>query len=256
MVRHEENGVFLSADRNADPDPDRNADRGPSRWRALALVSLAVLLGMSVWFTASAVAPELERRWDLSSSQVGWLTALVQLGFVAGTVLAAVMNLADVISSRVYFSTSAVLAAAANALLVGVPSYEGALALRFLTGFFLAGVYPPAMKMIATWFRSARGLAIGTVVGALTVGKATPYLLKLLGGAPVSAVVWGASGGAVLGGLLVAVAYREGPHSFTRAPFSWGLVAEVMRHRPTRLATYGYLGHMWELYAMCDVTLT
>jgi len=229
VVRLEENGVFLNADRKADPDP--------SRWRALALVSLAVLLGMSVWFTASAVAPELERRWDLSSSQVGWLTTLVQLGFVGGTILAAVTNLADVISSRLYFSTSAVLAAAANALLVGVPSYEGALALRFLTGFFLAGVYPPAMKMIATWFRSARGLAIGTVVGALTVGKATPYLLKLLGGAPVSAVVWGASGGAVLGGLLVAVAYREGPHSFTRAPFSWGLVAEVVRHRPTRLAT-------------------
>ena len=238
MVHHEEIGVFL------------NADRDPSRWRALALVSLAVLLGMSVWFTASAVAPELDRRWALSSSQVGWLTTWVQLGFVAGTILAAVMNLADVISSRVYFSTSAVLAAASNALLVGVPSYEGALALRFLTGFFLAGVYPPAMKMIATWFRSARGLAIGTVVGALTVGKATPYLLKLLGGAPVSAVVWGASGGAVFGGLLVAFAYREGPHSFTRAPFSWGLVAEVMRHRPTRLATYGYLGHMWELYAM------
>ena len=254
MVRHEENGVFLNTDRNADPDAEHNADPGadrdPSRWRVLALVSLAVLLGMSVWFTASAVAPELERRWDLSSSQVGWLTTWVQLGFVAGTILAAVMNLADVISSRVYFSTSAVLAAAANALLVGVPNYEGALVLRFFTGFFLAGVYPPAMKMIATWFRSARGLAIGTVVGALTVGKATPYLLKLLGGAPVSAVVWGASGGAVFGGLLVAFAYREGPHSFTPAPFSWRLVAEVMRHRPTRLATYGYLGHMWELYAM------
>jgi MFS family permease len=124
------------------------------------------------------------------------------------------------------------------------------LVLRFLTGFFLAGVYPPAMKMIATWFQSSRGFAIGTVVGALTVGKATPYLLKMLGGAPVSAVVWGASGGAALGGLLVAVAYREGPHAFARAPFSWGLVAEVVRHRPTRLATYGYLGHMWELYAM------
>ena len=238
MVRHEKDSVFL------------NGDRDPSRWCALALVSLAVLLGMSVWFTASAVAPELERRWDLSSNQVGWLTTLVQLGFVAGTILAAVMNLADVISSRVYFSASAVLAAVANAPLVGISGYEGALILRFLTGFFLAGVYPPAMKMIATWFRSARGLAIGTVVGALTVGKATPYLLKLLGGAPVSAVVWGASGGAALGGLLVPVAYREGPHAFTRAPFSWGLVAEVVRHRPTRLATYGYLGHMWELYAM------
>ena len=225
-------------------------DGDPRRWRALALVSLAVLLGMSVWFTASAVAPELENRWDLSSNQVAWLTTLVQLGFVAGTILAAVMNLADVVPSRIYFSISAVLAATVNALLVGVSAYESALILRFLTGFFLAGVYPPAIKMMATWFRSARGLAIGTVVGALTVGKATPYLFKLLGGAPVSVVVWGASGGAVLGGLLVAIAYREGPHPFRRAPFSWGLVAEVVRHRPTRLATYGYLGHMWELYAM------
>ena len=205
---------------------------------------------MSVWFTASAVAPVLESRWDLSSSQVGWLTTLVQLGFVAGTILAAVMNLADVIPSRTYFSISAVLASAVNALLVNAPGYEIALVLRFFTGFFLAGVYPPAMKMIATWFRSARGLAIGTIVGALAVGKATPYLFKLLGGAPVSVVVWGASAGAAVGGLLIAVGYREGPHRFRRAPFSWGLVAEVVRHRPTRLATYGYLGHMWELYAM------
>ena len=238
MVRHEKDGVFL------------NDDTDPFRWRALALVSLAVLLGMSVWFTASAVAPELESRWDLSSNQVAWLTTLVQLGFVAGTIVAAVMNLADVVPSRIYFSVSAVSAAAVNALLVGASGYEIALVLRFFTGFFLAGVYPPAMKMMATWFRSARGLAIGTVVGALTVGKATPYLFKLLGGAPVSVVVWGASGGAALGGLLVMVAYREGPHPFRRAPFSWGLVAEVVRHRPTRLATYGYLGHMWELYAM------
>ena len=248
MVRDEKDGVTLSG--NGAGDGSRAGDNDPRRWRSLALVSLAVLLGMSVWFTASAVAPVLENRWDLSSNQVAWLTTLVQLGFVAGTILAAVLNLADVIPSRIYFSTSAVLAAAANALLASVSGYEGALILRFLTGFFLAGVYPPAMKMMATWFRSARGLAIGTVVGALTVGKATPYLFKLLGAAPVSAVVWGASGGAAFGGLLVAVAYREGPHSFRRAPFSWGLVGEVVRHRPTRLATYGYLGHMWELYAM------
>jgi MFS family permease len=238
VVRDEKDGVPV------------NGDGDPRRWRALALVSFAVLLGMSVWFTASAVAPELESRWDLSSNQVAWLTTLVQLGFVVGTVLAAVMNLADLVPSRIYFSISAISAAAVNALLVGASGYEGALILRFFTGFFLAGVYPPAMKMMATWFRSARGFAIGTVVGALTVGKATPYLFKLLGGAPVSVVVWGASGGAVLGGLLVAVAYREGPNPFRRAPFSWGLVAEVVRHRPTRLATYGYLGHMWELYAM------
>ncbi len=266
MVRDEKDGVTLNGhraddsvghrasdivgDRAADIVGDRTADGDPRRWRALAIVSLAVLLGMSVWFTASAVAPVLESRWDLSSSQVAWLTTLVQLGFVAGTIVAAVLNLADVVPSRVYFSVSAVLAAAANALLTSVSGYEGALILRFFTGFFLAGVYPPAMKMMATWFRSGRGLAIGMVVGALTVGKATPYLFKLFGAAPLSAVVWGASGGAVFGGLLVAIAYREGPHRFGRASFSWGLVAEVVRHRPTRLATYGYLGHMWELYAM------
>ncbi len=250
MVRDEKDGVTLNGHRAGAGDSVGDRAGDPRRWRVLALVSLAVLLGMSVWFTASAVAPVLESRWDLNSSQVAWLTTLVQLGFVAGTILAAVLNLADVIPSRVYFSISAVLAAAANALLLGVSAYEGALVLRFLTGFFLAGVYPPAMKMMATWFRSARGLAIGTVVGALTVGKATPYLLKLFGAAPLSAVVWGASAGAAFGGLLVAIAYREGPHPFRRTPFSWGLVAEVVRHRPTRLATYGYLGHMWELYAM------
>ena len=220
------------------------------RWRILALLSIAVLLGMSVWFTASAVAPVLQVRWDLSSSQVAWLTTMVQLGFVAGTTAAAVLNLADVIPSRGYFAASAVLAALANALLVIAPAYGWAIGLRFLTGFFLAGVYPPAMKMSATWFRSARGLAIGTVVGALTVGKATPYLFKLIGGAPLQVVVLGASAGGILGGVLVALAYREGPHAFDRAAFSWGLVAKVIRHRPTRLATYGYLGHMWELYAM------
>lgn len=216
----------------------------------LALVSVAVLLGMSAWFTASAASPVLQERWGLSSGQVGWLTTLVQLGFVVGTAVAALLNVADVVPSRWYFALSAVLAALTNAALVVAPGYATALAFRFFTGFFLAGVYPPAMKMIATWFRSARGMAIGTVVGALTVGKATPYLLKLAGGAPLSVVVLGASVGGVVGGLLVAAAYREGPYPFRRAPFSWSLVAKVARHRPTQLATGGYLGHMWELYAM------
>ncbi len=142
------------------------------------------------------------------------------------------------------------MAALANAALVIAPGYAVALIFRFFTGLFLAGVYPPAMKMIATWFRSARGMAIGTVVGALTVGKATPYLLKLLGSAPLSGVVLGASAGGAVAGLLVAAAYREGPYPFRRAPFSWSLVARVARDRQTRLATGGYLGHMWELYAM------
>jgi MFS family permease len=121
---------------------------------------------------------------------------------------------------------------------------------RFLTGFFLAGVYPPAMKMIATWFKDRRGFAIGTVVGALTVGKATPYLLKAFPSLSLSWVVGGASMAAVLGGILVLLCYKDGPFPFTRAPFSWGLVTRVMGHQQTRLAIFGYLGHMWELYAM------
>jgi MFS family permease len=145
---------------------------------------------------------------------------------------------------------SAVAAATANALLLAVPGFEVGLVARFATGFFLAGVYPPGMKMIATWFRSARGFAIGTVVGALTVGKATPYLLKAAGGPGVTPVVLGASVAGCVAGILVLVAYRDGPYPFGRRAFSWGQVVGIVRHRPTMLATGGYLGHMWELYAM------
>ncbi len=220
------------------------------RWRILALLSLAELLAMSVWFTGAAVAPELQLRWGLSSSQVGWLTTAVQLGFVAGTGLAALLNLADVFPSRLYFAFTALLGGVANALLLLASGLESALLFRFLTGLFLAGVYPPAMKMISTWFRESRGLAIGTVVGALTVGKATPYLLKAFPQVGFDAVILGASAGAGVAGLMVLIRYREGPFPFARAPFSWGLVGRVLRHRKTRLAIGGYLGHMWELYAM------
>jgi MFS family permease len=221
-----------------------------NRWTVLALLSGAELLGMSLWFTASAVSPQLAEAWGLSAGQAGWLTTVVQIGFVAGTALAAALNLADILPDRPYFTVSALAAAAANAALVVAPGYAVALLLRFLTGFFLAGVYPPAMKMISTWFKSDRGLAIGTVVGALTIGKATPYLVHAFAEASVALVVSTASAGAVAAALLVLLGYRPGPHAFDRRPFTWRLVGTVMAHRPTRLAIYGYLGHMFELYAM------
>ncbi|MCY4573474.1 MAG: MFS transporter [Gemmatimonadetes bacterium] len=220
------------------------------RWWILALLGVAELLGMSLWFTATAVSDDLAARWNLSAAGAGWLATAVNLGFVAGTAVAAILNLADIVRSRVYFAVAAALAALANAGVLAAPGFGEAVALRFATGFLLAGVYPPAMKMAATWFRSARGLAIGTIVGALTVGKATPYLLKALPNAGPEQVVLGASAGALAGGLLVLLLYRDGPYPFKRGPFSWGLAARVIRHRETRLATAGYLGHMWELYAM------
>lgn len=196
----------------------------------LALLACAEMLGMSLWFAANAGAPEIAGRFGLSTGETGWLTSVVQLGFVAGTAVAAVLNLADIVPAARLFAVSALLAAAANALLPTAPGFPALLAARFATGFFLAGVYPPAMKMTATWFRARRGLAIGTVVGALTLGKATPYLVHALpGGAGVAPVVLTASAGALLAALLVALGYREGPYPFPSRPFSWGLVATVLR---------------------------
>ena len=221
----------------------------PGRWWMLGVLCGGVLLGMSLWFTAAAAGAELSVRWGLTPSQTGWLTTTVQLGFVAGTAVAALLNLADIVPLRPFFAISAVLASLVTLGMLLAPGLEVALLLRFLTGFFLAGVYPPAMKMAASWFVAGRGLAIGAVVGALTVGKAAPYLLSLGGGAiGLQRVVWGASGGAVAGALLVLLLYRDGPVPFDRRPFSWGLAGVVVRHRETRLATLGYLGHMWELY--------
>ncbi len=226
-------------------------NRIPSRaWSTLVLLALAELMGMSLWFTASALSPELGAQWGLSEGQAGWLTTVVQLGFVAGTATAAFLNLADIVPAARYFCVSALLAAGVNAALLAAPGYGSALALRFLTGFFLAGVYPPAMKMIAAWFRDARGFAIGTIVGALAVGKAVPYLLTTVEGGSATPVLAGASLACAAGGLLVLTAYRDGPYGFERRPFSWRLAGAVLRHRETRLAIAGYLGHMWELYPM------
>jgi MFS family permease len=220
------------------------------RWRVLGLLALAEVLGMSLWFSASAVSGQYRAMWQLSASEAGWLTTTVQLGFVVGTASAAILNLADLLPSRWYFVVSALLGASANAALAWAGDYPSALTCRFLTGVCLAGVYPPAMKMAATWFRTDRGLAIGVIVGSLTIGKAAPYLVRSVDVSGTETVLLAASAGAVLSAILVAVGYHDGPFEFPRRPFSWRLVASVARHRETRLATAGYLGHMWELYAM------
>lgn len=228
----------------AHPDGD-----GGAAWGMLALLAVAELLGMALWFTGSAVAPELQLRWTLSESQVGGLSTAVQLGFVLGTAVSAVLNLADIVPARRLFAVSAVGGALANAALLLAPGYAPALLSRALAGAFLAGVYPPAMKMAATWFRARRGIAVGTIVGALTVGKASPYLWKLVPDASMADVVLTSSAMAVVAALLVTLLWRDGPFAFPSRPFSWGLVGEVFGSRRWRLATGGYLGHMAELYS-------
>ena len=224
-------------------------DQHPARWRVLALLAIAELLGMSLWFAGSAVAGQLAIRWSIGVGQIAWVTTVVQLGFVCGTAVAAFLNLADLLPSRVFFAASAVLGALANAAVVATDRFAIGLLCRFITGFALAGVYPPAMKMASTWFRARRGLAIGTVVGALTVGKATPYLVHALPEAGPSTVILTASGCAIVAALLIAVFYADGPYPFPPRPFSWSLVRTVFDRREWRLATGGYLGHMFELYS-------
>lgn len=226
-----------------------DADGQPVAWRLLALLALAELLGMSTWFTGVAVAPQLDARWGLSAEQVGGLSTAVQLGFVAGTAVVALLNLADVIPAKRLFAGAAVAAAGANAALLAAGSYEAALAGRALVGACLAGVYPPAMKMAATWFRARRGLAVGMVVGALTVGKASPYLWRLLPEATLAQVVLSASAASLVAAALVSILWRDGPYAFPSRPFAWSRIGDVVRARNWRLATGGYLGHMAELYS-------
>src|SRR5215218_7640777 len=195
---------------------------GPNRarWQALALLSLAELLGMSLWFSGSAVVPALTREWQLTSSQISWIAIAVQLGFVAGTLVSATLNLPDIISSRHLFTVSAILGAAMNVifgLYVNDPST--AIVLRFLTGVCLAGVYPPGMKIMATWFRERRGMALGVLVGALTMGKAMPYLINALGSANWRNNILFVSLLAAIGGLIVMFFVDDGPYALQRAKF-------------------------------------
>lgn len=223
----------------------------PNQWRALVLLSIAELFGMALWFSGSAVVPALSREWNLSSGQVSWLAIAVQLGFVAGTLLSATLNLADIITTRHLFAVSALLGALTNAffgLYVNQP--ETAILLRFLTGVCLAGVYPPGMKLMATWFRERRGMALGVLVGALTMGKATPYLVNALGSSNWRVNVFFVSLLAVFGGLIVLLFVSDGPHALPPATFDLTQIVKVFRNRGVRLASFGYFGHMWELYAM------
>lgn len=224
-------------------------EAGARRWRMLAVLALAELLGMALWFTGSAVGPQLQALWGLSSAQVGWLTIAVQLGFVFGTALSAVFNLADIFPARKLFAVAAICGAATNLPMAWATTLPVVLVSRFLSGCCLAGVYPPAMKMAATWFRARRGLAVGTIVGALTIGKASPYLAQAFPSASVSIVTLLASASALLAAVIIGLTYRDGPFEFPARPFAWARVAEVLRVREYRLATGGYLGHMAELYS-------
>jgi MFS family permease len=221
------------------------------RTRQLLLICAVEVLAMGLWFSASAVVPQLSDDWHLSDAGATWLTTSVQLGFVAGALSAAVLNLPDRMSTTRLIGAAALAGAAANeavalfahGLGLGIP-------LRFLTGVALAGVYPPGIKVMATWFRAGRGFAVGALVGALALGSGTPHLVNALPALDWQAVLSVASALAVVGAGLAVVALHEGPYAAAAAPFAPGYVRRLFGDRAQRLVCFGYFGHMWELYAM------
>lgn len=223
-----------------------------NKWRTLILLSLSVLLSMGVYFSASAVVPALTKLWSLDDGGRAWLTMSVQLGFVIGALLSALTNLSDILPAPRLMAISSFLAALSTALIgLVATSFSVALILRLLTGIFLVGVYPVGMRIIATWTNKDRGLGIGMLVGALTLGSASPHIVNALGGvSDWKLVIYTAAGFAALGGLLALLFIKDGPYRTSTPKFNWKYVGEVMRQRDLVLANLGYLGHMWELFAM------
>jgi MFS family permease len=228
----------------------KNNSSNKHRWRMLAFMATALVLAMTTWFSASAVIPQLRSLWELTPSSAAWLTIAVQLGFVCGALVSSLFNIADIVSPRHVIMGGAVGAAVANFFLLFAGGSEAGIPLRFATGFFLAGVYPPAFKLISTWFREDRGLALGILAGAIVVGNGFPHLINGLGGLDWQIVILVTSIQSLIGGLIAEFLIRVGPYPFPAAVFDLRQIGLVLTNRGVRLAALGYVGHMWELFAM------
>ena len=219
--------------------------------RALLAIATSQLFVLALWFSTAAIIEPLENAWQLSGGETTYLALAVQLGFVVGALGFAVLGIVDIVPARRLFLISALAGAAANAALVilGPEDVSIAVGLRFATGIALAGVYPSGLKAMAGWFQAGRGMALGILVGALTVGSASPHLISGLG-LDWQGVLLTASGLALVGAAVMTLGVGDGPYDTSRSRFQWNQIGVVARNRGFRLATYGYLGHMWELYAM------
>ena len=226
-------------------------DAHRAQWQ-LTILSAAIVLSMAPWFAATVVADPIAGALALSAGQTSWLTLAVQLGFVLGSLTSAALLLSDLVSARYLAAGAALIAAAATAVLaLGSLAGWQVIGLRLLTGASLACVYPPGMKIAAGWTQRHRGTAIGILVGAVTVGSAFPHLLRATWNPEQwRPVLLLAGASAALGSALFALAVREGPFQAASAPFNPKAIGRVLGERDVRLATGGYLGHMWELYAM------
>ena len=221
-----------------------------AKWPSLAVLALCQVAAMALWFSASAVVPSLTAEFGLSGFAQSLFTSAVQAGFVAGSLTSALLGLADRLDPRRFFMIAAAVAALANISLLAVdPTSVWAVAARFVTGVCMAGIYPVGMKLASTWAKGDTGLLVGLLVGALTLGSAMPYLFNAFGGLDWRFTLLAASLSATAAALLINIC-GVGPNIQPAPRFRPAMVLAAWRLVPLRLANFGYLGHMWELYAM------
>lgn len=214
------------------------------------LLGLAQVFALSVWFSASAVVPDLKASYGLSGWHASLFTSAVSIGFVFGTLISATLTLADRFTPSKLFAVCALVGAAANgAILLFEPNSMVVIILRFITGATLAGVYPVGMKIASSWARGDTGFLVGVLVGALTIGSALPHLFNVLGGIDWRFTIAAASVAELIAAAAVLLV-KAGPNMAPAAPFDPSQILQAWRNKPLRLANVGYLGHMWELYAM------
>lgn len=217
---------------------------------SIAVLILTQVAGLSVWFSSAAVLAEMGAEAGLTTARLAWLSTAVQIGFGLGALAYAALGLSDRYDPRIVFLGSALGAAASNAGLLVVPvGGAEAVLLRGLTGAFLAGVYPVGMKIAVGWAKRDRALLVGALVGALTLGSASPHLIALFGGADWRITIWVTSGMVVSGGLLL-MTIRLGPYHAKAPRLDLGAVRLAWTDRRIRFAILGYIGHMWELYVV------
>ena len=225
-------------------------DEASGRYTMLAYLCLCVILSLATWFSTTAILPQLKEHYALGDTVTQWLGISVQLGFLVGAVTSTITGLSDRIPPKQLMIWSSVAAAVANISILFVTEGAQLVALRIASGAALAGVYPPALKLISTWFVRGRGVAMGSIVGALTLGSAMPHLVNAFGGVDWRNVIIITTLLPLLSAFMVAMTVREGPFPFPKHKFDVKIIGATLSDRVFLLATFGYLGHMWELYAM------
>ena len=215
----------------------------------LAIVSISLLFSLTVWFSANAITPQLVNLWDLNQANLALLSIILIVGFVLGGFIYSVFNLPDLVKTPLFFSLNAFLAALGNFMVAFSPNFPFFITFRFITGFFLAGVYPTSMKLISSWFKRSRGFAIGILLGALTAGSGLPYIFNLTGLPNWRILLSISSLLALIGAILIYLFIQEGSHVVRGAKFQFSNIKELFSKKSVRYANYAYFGHMWELYA-------